>query len=117
MFDFLEVNVMEAEMTRYEELIKLCESLDESTQKIIGRVIHEIAFLEDQLDNLRQLPFIEVNPKNISQQRPTPAAKQYKEFLQQYNNCIKIILSALCKIDTTETSPLREYLQKMRMRK
>ena len=107
---------MEAKITRYEELAKLCESLDESTQKIVGRVIHEIAFLEDQLENLRQLPFIEVNPKNPSQQRATPAAKQYKEFLQQYNNSVKIILSALGKIETTETSPLREYLQRMRMR-
>lgn len=107
---------MEAKITRYEELAKLCESLDESTQKIVGRVIHEIAFLEDQLENLRQLPFIEVNPKNPSQQRATPAAKQYKEFLQQYNNSVKIILSALGKIETTETSPLREYLQRMRMK-
>lgn len=107
---------MEAKITRCEELAKLCESLDESTQKIVGRVIHEIAFLEDQLENLRQLPFIEVNPKNPSQQRATPAAKQYKEFLQQYNNSVKIILSALGKIETTETSPLREYLQRMRMR-
>ena len=107
---------MEAKITRYEELAKLCESLDESTQKIVGRVIHEIAFLEDQLENLRQLPFIEVNPKNPSQQRATPAAKQYKEFLQQYNNSVKIILSALGKIETTETSPLREYLERMRMR-
>ena len=71
---------MEAKITRCEELTKLCESLDESTQKIVGRVIHEIVFLEDQLENLRQLPFIEVNPKNPSQQRATPAAKQYKEF-------------------------------------
>lgn len=107
---------MEAKITRCEELAKLCESLDESTQKIVGRVIHEIAFLEDQLENLRQLPFIEVNPKNPSQQRATPAAKQYKEFLQQYNNSVKIILSALGKIETAETSPLREYLERMRMR-
>lgn len=108
--------MVEPKITRYEELAKLCESLDESTQKIVGRVIGEIVFIEDQLDDLRKLPFIEVNPKNVSQQRSTPAAKQYKEFLQQYNNCIKIILSALGKIENAETSPLREYLQKMRMR-
>lgn len=108
---------MEVKETRYTQLLKLCDPLDESTRTIIGRVIQEIVFLEDQLDNLRQLPFIEVNPKNISQQRPTPAAKQYKEFLQQYNNCIKVVLSALGKVENTETSPLREYLQKMRSQK
>ena len=105
---------MEAKTTRFEELVKLCESLDESTQKIVGRVIHEIAFLEDRLDDLRQLPFIEINPNNSSQQRSTPAAKMYKEFLQQYNNCIKVMLSALGKSETTEDSPLREYLKRLK---
>lgn len=105
---------MEAKMTRFEELTKLSESLDESTQKIVGRVICEIVFIEDRLDDLRQLPFIEVNPKNPSQQRSTPAAKMYKEFLQQYNNCIKVMLSALGKSETTEDSPLREYLKRLK---
>ena len=105
---------MEPKATRFEELAKLSGSLDESTQKIVGRVICEIAFLEDQLDNLRQLPFIEINPKNPSQQRATPAAKMYKEFLQQYNNCIKVMLSALGKSETTEDSPLREYLKRLK---
>ena len=105
---------MELKITRSEELMKLCGSLDESTQKVVRRVILEIAFLEDQLDNLRQLPFIEINPKNPSQQRSTPAAKMYKEFLQQYNNCIKVMLSARGKSETTEDSPLREYLKRLK---
>ena len=67
-----------------------------------------------QLAELKQLPFIEVNPKNPMQQRPTPAAKQYKELLQQYNNCIKIMLSAAKASEGEEISPLREYLLSMK---
>ena len=101
-------------LKRKEELEKICKSLDETAQKSTSELIDHIVFLEMQLAELKQLPFIEVNPKNPMQQRPTPAAKQYKELLQQYNNCIKILLSAAKKTDGEETSPLREYLKKIK---
>ena len=98
-------------MNRKDELTKLCGSLDESTNKIVQNVIEEICFIEERLEQLRQLPHIEVNPKNPAQQRATPAAKMYKEMLQQYNNCIKVMLSATGKSETAEESPLRNYLK------
>ena len=98
-------------MNRKDELTKLCGSLDESTNKIISKIIEEICFLESQLDEFRRLPFIEVNPKNPKQQRATPASKLYKEMLQQYNGCIKVMLSATGKTETAEESPLRAYLK------
>jgi len=101
-------------LNRKEELEKLCGSLDESTRKIIGNIIEEICFIEERLEALRKLPFIEVNPKNAAQQRTTPAAKMYKELLQQYNGCIKVMLSACGKSETTEESPLRTYLKGLR---
>ena len=101
---------------RKAELETICKSLDETAQKSTCELIDHIVFLEKQLSELKQLPFIEVNPKNPMQQRPTPAAKQYKELLQQYNNCIKILLSAAQKNDGEETSPLREYLKKIKDR-
>lgn len=103
-------------MDRLAELNKLCESLDDAAKTTTAPLIGEIVFIENQLNQLRQYPFIDVNPKNPLQQRPTPAAKQYKEFLQQYNNCIKILLSVLGKIENGETSPLREYLTRLRSR-
>lgn len=101
-------------MNRKEDLTKLCGSLDESTQKIIVKIIEEICFLETQLDELRKLPFIEINPRNPKQQRATPASKLYKEMLQQYNGCIKVLLSASGKSETAEESPLRQYLKGLR---
>ena len=101
-------------MTRFEELTALCAELDNAAKTTTAPLLKEIVFLEERLQQLRQYPFITVNPKNPAQQKPTAAAKQYKEFLQQYNNCIKILLGVLGKIESAETSPLREYLNRIR---
>lgn len=101
---------------RANELRKLCSTLDDAAKATTDILIDDIVFIEGQLVELRKYPFIKVNPKDPSQQRATPAAKQYKELLQQYNNCIKILLGVLGKVENAETSPLREYLQKLRSR-
>lgn len=103
-------------LQRKQDLEKICEGFDDAAKKSTCELIEHIVFLENQLSELKQLPFIEVNPKNQMQQRPTPAAKQYKELLQQYNNCIKILLSAANKNEGDETSPLREYLKRIKDR-
>ena len=96
-------------MTRKEELLKLFDQI-EDTKDIILPMIDDVIFLEQQLDQLRKLPFMKVNPQNPAQQKPTPAAKQYKELLQQYNNCIKILTGILRKDAPEEDSPLRAFL-------
>lgn len=99
---------------RTNELKELCTELDDSAKIITAQLIDELVFLEERLQKLRELPFIAYNPKNPMQQIPTAASKQYKEFLQQYNNCIKIFLSVLGKDTGGETSPLREYLNRIK---
>lgn len=101
-------------MDRKQELQRLCANLDDAAKTTTAQLIDEIVFLEMQLKVLREFPFIKVNPKDPTQQKSTYAAKQYKELLQQYNNCIKILLGVLGKIENAETSPLREYLNRMR---
>ena len=96
-------------MNRKKELINVFKGLDE--QNIIRPMIDDVVFLEDQLKELKKLPFIRVNPDNPAEQKPTAAAKQYKEFLQQYNNCIKILISVLNKNEVVEDSPLRQFLK------
>ncbi len=96
-------------MSRKEELLKTFEQV-EDTKGIILPMIDDVVFLEEQLQELRKLPFMKVNPKNPAQQKPTPAAKQYKELLQQYNNCIKILTGILRKDAPEEESPLRAFL-------
>lgn len=101
-------------MDRKTALTKLCTELDNGAKTTIEPLIDDIVFIEDQLATLKKYPFIKVNPKDPTQQKPTPAAKQYKELLQQYNNCIKIFLGVLSTVEKAETSPLREYLNRMK---
>ena len=96
-------------MNRKQELLKIFEQV-EDTKGIILPMIDDVVFLEQQLDELRKLPFIRVNPKDTSMQKTTPAAKQYKELLQQYNNCIKILTGILRKDSPEEDSPLRAFI-------
>ena len=97
-------------MTRKDELLKIFDQIEDQ-KGVILPMIDDVVFLEDQLKDLRKLPFLRVNPADPSQQKPTPAAKQYKELLQQYNNCIKILTGILRKDAPEEESPLRTYLE------
>lgn len=76
------------------------------------QLIDEIVFLEGQLKELKKLPFISVNPKNPAQQKATPASRQYKELLQQYNASLRLLFRLSGDIgETEEESPLRKWLK------
>jgi hypothetical protein len=92
-------------MTRKEELLKAVEN-----DITLTPLIEEIVYLEGELDALRALPKLKVHPKDPSKQKPTPAAKLYKEFLQQYTNIVKILLKATGTGETEEESPLRKWM-------
>ena len=92
-------------MERREELLKL------SDDPTITPLIEKMLFLEEQLERLEKLPMIKVNPNNPEQQKATPAAKLYKEFLQQYTNVIKVIAKATGSGETEEESPLRRWVK------
>lgn len=94
-------------MTRKEELLNLI-----GDDKTIIKLVDEVCFLEKQLEYLKALPQINVNPKNPYQQKTTPAAKQYKEFLQQYTNCIKILAHVTGDDNNEDVSPLRKWASK-----
>ena len=101
-------------MARREDLLDV---VPDDAMELVTSVIDDVIFLEERLEELRKLPFIEVNPKNTMKQRSTPAAKQYKEFLQQYINCIKMIEAIIYRDkrlegDEVEESPLREWFRK-----
>lgn len=100
-------------MDRIEELRAIFAEADESLKKIVWPLLEEVAFIEGQLSELRLLPWIRVDPDDKARQKATPAAKQYKELLQQQNNCIKILLGAAKNAAPEEESPLRVYLKRM----
>ena len=101
-------------MSRRDELMAI---VPDESMELVKSVIDDVVFLEERLTELKVLPFIEVNPKNPMKQRSTPASKLYKEFLQQYINCIKMIEYVIYKekrLDDNEAeeSPLREWFRK-----
>lgn len=73
-------------MDRKEELLNV---IDNDPSKV--RLIDDMVYLEKQLDYLRELPKIRVHPEDPSKQKATPAAKLYKEYLQQYINIVKVL--------------------------
>lgn len=92
-------------MTRKEELLKL---LNNDITYI--PLVNEMVYLEDQLDELRVLPKIKVHPSDPTKQKTTPAAKLYKEYLQQYTNIVRILMKATGADETEEESPLRRWM-------
>jgi len=98
-------------MDRAEELFKLIKKTGSDNDIKAAQLIDEIVFIEQQLIELKKLPFININPKNPMQQKATPAAKQYKELLQQYNNSLRLLfrLSGDLGGEPEEESPLRQW--------
>lgn len=99
-------------MTRKEELIKIINKTGSQNDIKASQLIDEIIFIEEQLVELKKLPFINVNPKNPMQQKSTPAAKQYKEFMQQYNNSLRLLFRLAGDLgENEEESPLRKWVK------
>ena len=98
-------------MDRKEEILNYIRK--QNNENLIAEsLIDEMVYIEDRLTELKKLPFIQVHPKDPSKQRATPAAKQYKELLQQYTNCIKILSRASDTDESDEESPLRKWVRK-----
>lgn len=99
---------------RKEQLLKCFENVDKSALEVILPMIDNVIFLEMQLDELKKLPFVNINPRNPMQQKPTTASKMFKELHQQYNNSIKILISVLIKNGEDEESPLRGFMMSLK---
>ena len=92
-------------MGRKEELLKLLNN-DVAYKPLVT----EMVYLEGQLDELRALPKIKVHPTDKSKQKMTPAAKLYKEYLQQYTGIVRILMRATGVDEIEEESPLRKWM-------
>ena len=92
-------------MGRKKELLKLVNN-----EPTFIPLINEMVYLEETLDHLRDLPKIKVHPDDPSKQKATPAAKLYKEYLQQYTNIVRILMKATGTNEAEEDSPLRKWM-------
>lgn len=96
---------------RKKEIYSLFDHADEEERKLIGPLLDQVVFLEERMDELRQLPFLKINPKNPAQQKSTPASKLYKECMQSYMNAIRILLNILRKVESSAADELLERLK------
>ena len=97
-------------MDRVEELRKYVNNPE------LNPLIDRLVFLENKLEELEQLPLLKVHPEKPEIQKATPAAKMYKEFLQQYTNILKVIVRGAGDENNAELSPLQAWV-KMRSEK
>lgn len=99
-------------MNRTEELTAIINKTGKENETKARQLIDEIVFIEGKLVELKKYPFISINPKNPAQQKTTPAAKQYKELLQQYNNSLRLLFRLSGEFgESEEDSPLRTWLK------
>ena len=95
---------------RAAELLKIATANGEEEKA--RELVEDIDFLEQRLQELRRLPFLRIDPNNPERQKPTPAARQYKELLQQYNNSLKLFCKLCGDLKEEEAeSPLRAWLK------
>ena len=99
-------------MGRKEDLEKIVYKENSGNDIKASRLIDELVYLEEQMAELKKLPFIKVHPKNPQLQKATPAAKLYKEMLQQYNNSMRLLLRIAGNLgESEEISPLRKWVK------
>ena len=97
-------------MDRKGELLSIIKDYGAKTEVEARQLVDEIVFGEEQLVTVKKYPFLSVNPNNPLQQKATPAAKQYKELLQQYNNCLRLLFKLVGDLGEAEDeSPLRKW--------
>lgn len=96
---------------RKQELLKIFDNIDGGQKIVISNLIDDVVFMENQMSELRKLPFIRVHPSDPTRQESTKAAKQYKDLSQAYMNAIKILCSLLSKETGEDETPLRKYFK------
>ena len=97
-------------MTRREKLNEIFKDIDENKKELINPLLDNIAFLEEQMEELKRLPFIQVHPKDPTKQRTTKVAKLYKEHSQSYMNAIRIVYSMINGHEIKE-DPVEKFLE------
>lgn len=92
-------------MSRKNELLKIVNN-----EPLLIPLVEEVVMIEEQLTEVRKLPFYKVNPNNPTQQKMLTAFRIYKELLQQYTNCIKTLARSIGMDEKDEESPLRKWV-------
>lgn len=94
-------------MSRKEQLLKYMRG--KADAELVEHLVDEAVFLEEQLEELKKLPFIKVHPQDPQRQKATPAARMYVSLMAQYNANIRTLAHLSGTTETEEESPLRAW--------
>ena len=97
-------------MDRLTQLQEIFNSIDDDKKQVIEPLIVDVVYMEERLAELKALPHIRVDKKNPMRQEATPAFKQWKELQQQYLNAVKILLTALYRVESSAADELMKKL-------
>ena len=98
-------------MSRLEQLQAIFEKVDEDKSAVIRPLLPQVVFIEQRLEELRQLPHLRVHPSNPARQEITAAGKQYKELMQSYLNSIKVLQMTLSRYSVEEQDEFDMWLE------
>lgn len=97
-------------MTRIEQLQEIFSSIDDDKKRVIEPLISDVVYMEEQLATLKALPHIRVDKNNPMRQETTPAFKQWKDMQQQYLNALKVLMTALYRVESDAADELMRKL-------
>lgn len=104
-------------MEKYKDLLGAFEKADPNNYILVKNTVDEMIFIEDKLEYLKTLPFIKVHKEKPELQKATPAAKQYKELMQNYLYMTKILVALINKINFEEDDAFSKFLQTVEERR
>lgn len=104
-------------MEKYKELLEEFKKADPNNYILVENTINKMVFIENKLDYLETLPFLKVHPDKPELQKATPAAKQYKELMQNYLYMTKILVALINKINFEEDDAFSKFLKTIEERR
>lgn len=97
-------------MTRLEQLQEIFSSIDDDKKRVIEPLLSDVVYMEERLVELKKLPHIRVDKKNPQRQEATPAFRQWKDMQQQYLNALKVLMTALYRVESDAADELMKKL-------
>lgn len=80
---------------RTAELTNIFSEIDAKQRAVVLPMLQDVAYMEKEMRDLRDLPQIRIHPKDKTRQQVTAAGKRYREIMQTYVNAIKTLLTVL----------------------
>ena len=98
-------------MSRAETLKAFFDNVEEDKKQFALDTLDEYLFFLDRLNDLKQYPYIRIDPKNNERQELTPAAKLIREYSQAIDSKRKTLLMILYRQENTAADELIAVLK------